>query len=114
MQIPLRVLAQNTTLGSVRQTGSFANRRDRPGEHRVPVGIVGGVDDLVVANDIDHVGDLFFIRITLVLLDFDYDASSVVFAKRMNYYYSSKYVEVVICASVVCWSPQYHSSLEPG
>ena len=33
----------------------------------------------------------------------------------MNYYYySSKYVEVAIFVSVVGWSPQYHSSLEPG
>ena len=48
----------------------------------------------------------FFIRITLVLLDFDYDASSVIFARRVNYYcYSTKFAKVVIFDGVVCWSP---------
>ena len=57
----------------------------------------------------------FIIRITLVLSDFDFDASSVVFARQVNYYYySSKYAEVAIFVGVVGWSPQYHSSLEPG
>lgn len=45
-----------------------------------------------------------FIRITPVLSDFNFDASSVVFARRVNYYYySSKYVEVIF-VGVVCWS----------
>jgi hypothetical protein len=56
----------------------------------------------------------FIIRITLVLSNFDSGASSVVFAGRVNYYYSSKYAEVTIFVGVVGWSPQYHSSLEPG
>ena len=57
----------------------------------------------------------FIIRITLVLSDFDSDASSVVFARRVNYYYySSKYAEVVIFVTFVGWSPKYHSSLESG
>ena len=55
----------------------------------------------------------FIIRITLVLLDFDSDASSVVFTRWVNYYYSYKYAEVAIFDSVVGWSPQYHSLLEP-
>ena len=55
----------------------------------------------------------FITRITLVLSDFNSDASSVVFARGVNYYYYSyKYVEVAIFDSVVGWSPQYHSSLE--
>ena len=55
----------------------------------------------------------FITRITLVLRDLDFDASSVVFARRVNYYYySSKYIEVAIFVGVVGWSPQYHSSLE--
>ena len=49
-----------------------------------------------------------------MLSDFDSDASSVVFARRVNYYYSSKYAEVVIFVGVVGWSPQCHSSLELG
>ena len=37
----------------------------------------------------------FFIKITLVLLDLNFDASTVVFARGVNYYYYlSKYVEV--------------------
>ena len=48
----------------------------------------------------------FFIRITLVLSDFNSDASSVVFARRVNYYYySSKYIEVAIFVGVASWSP---------
>ena len=50
-----------------------------------------------------------------MLSDFDFDASSTVFARRVNYYYySSKYTEVAIFVNVVVWSPQYHRSLEPG
>ena len=58
----------------------------------------------------------FIIRITLVLSNFDSDASSVVFARQVNcyYYYSSKYSEVAIFLGVVGWSHQYHSSLEQG
>lgn len=56
----------------------------------------------------------FVIRVTMVLSNFDFDASLVVFTGRVNYYYNaSKYAQVVIFI-VVCWSPQYHSSLEPG
>ena len=43
----------------------------------------------------------FFIRITLVLSNFDFDASSVVFKRQVNYYYySSKYFEVAIFLGV--------------
>ena len=53
--------------------------------------------------------------ITLVLSDFDSDASSIVFARLVNYYYCSyKYAEVAIFDSVVGRSTEYHSLLEPG
>ena len=48
------------------------------------------------------------------MLDFNKDAPTVVFARWVNYYYSSKFVEVTIFVGVVCWSPQHHNSLEPG
>ena len=57
----------------------------------------------------------FIIMITLVLSNFGSNAPSVVLARRVNYYYYLyKYAEVAIFDSVVGWSPQYHSSLEPG
>ena len=48
----------------------------------------------------------FFIRITPVLSDFDFDASSVIFARWVNsYYFSTKYDEVAIFAGIICWPP---------
>ena len=48
----------------------------------------------------------FFIKITHVLSNFDYDASSIIFARRVNYdYYLIKFAKVAIFVGVLYWPP---------